>query len=83
MQGSWMNRGRGAALAMLIVLAVLVSACAGTGLQQGDVIVAIQGTELRDESALAQAISSHKPGDKVKMAILRDNKRRDVTVTLG
>ena len=59
------------------------SGAADAGLQQGDVIVQVDGEDMREESALAQAISSHKPGDKIKVTILRDNKRRDVTVTLG
>lgn len=59
------------------------SGAAQAGLQQGDIIVAIDGTDLREESALPQAISTHKPGDTVTMTVLRNGQRQDVTVTLG
>ncbi len=59
------------------------SGAARAGLQQGDVITAIDGQQLKEESALPEAISTHKPGDKVKFTILRDSQPQDVTVTLG
>ncbi len=59
------------------------SGAARAGLQQGDVIVTVDGTQLREEAALAQAINSHKPGDKINLTILRNNKQQNVTVTLG
>ena len=48
----------------------------------GDVIVAIDGEVLRDESDLARLISSALPGDTVGVEIIRDGERRNIDVTL-
>ena len=49
----------------------------------GDIIVAFDGTKIASIEELRDAISAHKPGDKIKLAIYRDGKKRSVTVTLG
>jgi putative serine protease PepD len=53
------------------------------GLQAGDAITALDGTPVRDASALAAAIGAHKPGDGVRLTVERDGAGRTVTVTLG
>jgi serine protease Do len=67
----------------LVMDVVAGSGAAKAGLQQSDVIVAIDGQQLKEESALAQMISSHKPGDKVTLTVLRNNKQQNVDLTLG
>jgi len=59
------------------------SAAAKAGLQQGDVITAVDGTNTDDPDALGGAIASHKPGDQVKVTYTRDGASHEVTVTLG
>jgi S1-C subfamily serine protease len=49
----------------------------------GDVIVAVDGRPLSLHSDLADVISSMRAGDKVRLQLLRDGKRRTVQVTLG
>lgn len=59
------------------------SPAAQAGLRRGDVITAIDGTPLKGESALAQIISTHKPGDTVTLTVARDGQTLSVKLTLG
>jgi S1-C subfamily serine protease len=49
----------------------------------GDVILAIDGQKIVEENDLARVIAAHKPGDKVTLTVLHDNKREKVELTLG
>jgi S1-C subfamily serine protease len=49
----------------------------------GDVIVEIEGKEVTQPDSLIELIDEKQPGEKIKLTILRDNKRQDVEVTLG
>jgi S1-C subfamily serine protease len=49
----------------------------------GDVILQIDGQNIVEENDLARVIAEHKPGDKVTLTILHDNKREQVELTLG
>ena len=59
------------------------SPAAQAGIQEGDVITAIDGTQLDAETDLAELMLLHQPGDKVTLSILRGGSSRDVQVTLG
>jgi S1-C subfamily serine protease len=59
------------------------SPAAAAGLQQGDVIVAIDGEQVTTERDLSTLLLPHAPGDTVTLRILRDNSTREVEVTLG
>ncbi len=48
----------------------------------GDLIVAIDGKDMKNEDAVATAIASHKPGDKVDITYYRGNAKKTTTVTL-
>jgi S1-C subfamily serine protease len=48
----------------------------------GDLIVAIDGKAMRDEDAVASAVASHRPGDKVEVEFYRGNDKKTVTVEL-
>ena len=48
----------------------------------GDVIVAIDGKEMRDDKAVADTIASHKAGDSVEIEYYRGNDKKTVTVEL-
>ncbi len=74
-----LDKGRGAVIAEVID----DSAAAEAGLKPGDVIVAVDGAEIRNFDALRNAIGLHREGDKVKISYLRDGKKRDAKVTLG
>ena len=59
------------------------SAAAKAGIEVGDVIRAVNGTEINTSSELPPMIGAMPPGSKVRMSILRDGKPRDITVTLS
>jgi S1-C subfamily serine protease len=48
----------------------------------GDLIVAIDGKEMRDEDAVAAAVAEHKPGDSIDIEYYRGNDKKTVTVEL-
>jgi S1-C subfamily serine protease len=49
----------------------------------GDIITKIDGTPVKSSDQLATTVSDHKPGDKIKLTVLRDGKHRTIEVTLG
>ncbi len=58
------------------------SAADDAGLESGDVIVAINGREVKSVSQLQEQIAINRPGDKVLVDYIRDGKRRNVEATL-
>jgi putative serine protease PepD len=48
----------------------------------GDVILAIQGKEIDSIQQLQSEIDRYKPGDAIKITVLRNNKKTDLAVTL-
>jgi serine protease Do len=53
------------------------------GLQEGDIIVAIDGDQISAETDLSMLIVPHSPGDTITLRVVRDNSAREVEVTLG
>jgi serine protease Do len=53
------------------------------GLRPGDVITAIAGQQIADESTLPQVLSQHQPGDMITLTIIRGGQQQDVQLTLG
>jgi S1-C subfamily serine protease len=51
--------------------------------RNGDVVVAVDGTRLGGENDLADVIARHRPGDEVRLEVVRGDERRTVTVRLG
>ncbi|HMJ35831.1 MAG TPA: trypsin-like peptidase domain-containing protein [Baekduia sp.] len=49
----------------------------------GDIITKVDGKDITSSDQLAQLVAGHKPGDKVKMQIIRKKATKTVTVTLG
>jgi S1-C subfamily serine protease len=49
----------------------------------GDLIIAIDGDEIKDQQDLAQAMNAHRAGDKVKVTVYRGKQKIDLDVTLG
>ena len=43
----------------------------------GDLIVAIDGKQMRDEDAVAAAVAAHKPGDKIEIEYYRGDAEED------
>ena len=53
------------------------------GLKTGDVIVEFGGAPVKDLYSYTDALYSHKPGDVVKVVVMRGAQRVELTVTLG
>ncbi|OQY93444.1 MAG: hypothetical protein B6D37_11560 [Sphingobacteriales bacterium UTBCD1] len=58
------------------------SAAQKAGLKENDVITKIDDHKISDPDDLSKAIGQYKPGDKVKVTFLRDNKEQSVTAEL-
>ena len=52
------------------------------GVKQGDVILSYQGRPVIDTNAFRNEIAATKPGTAVKLEVLRDGRKREVTATL-
>ena len=48
----------------------------------GDLIVAIDGKDMRNEDSVAAAVAAHRPGDKIDVEFYRGNAKKTVTVEL-
>ncbi len=59
------------------------SPSAAAGVRVGDVIQALNGSEVRDANKLLQVLAKQQPGNTVKLGILRDGKTLDVDVVLA
>jgi serine protease Do len=53
------------------------------GIRSGDVIVAFNGKEIRDEHELPQTVASTKPGKTVNVRLLREGKEMTIPVTIA
>ncbi|HEX5127926.1 MAG TPA: DegQ family serine endoprotease [Rhodocyclaceae bacterium] len=56
---------------------------AKAGLQPGDVILKLNGEEVKSSTDLPPRIADMKPGDTAKLQIWRDGKSREMTVSIG
>ena len=52
------------------------------GIKQGDVILSYQGRAVVDTNAFRNEIAATKPGSSVKLEVLRDGNKRELTATL-
>lgn len=59
------------------------SAATKAGIEQGDVILALNGQAVNDTNSLRNRIAATAPGTEVTMTIFRDGREQQVAVTLG
>lgn len=52
------------------------------GIESGDVIIKIAGKKVHNMAELQENIAKHRPGDEVKVTIMRDKKEKTLDVTL-
>ena len=52
------------------------------GIESGDVIIAINGKKVKTMTELQEVIAQHRPGDKIRVTLLRNKKEKEVTVEL-
>jgi serine protease Do len=53
------------------------------GIQPDDVVLSANGKKIEDSSDLSRHIASIAPGTTVELTVLRDGKRREISITLG
>jgi serine protease Do len=53
------------------------------GIAPGDVVSAVNGTDMKTSSEIVNTIGLMKPGSTVELAVWRDGKRRNVKVNIG
>ncbi|HET7036054.1 MAG TPA: trypsin-like peptidase domain-containing protein [Thermomicrobiaceae bacterium] len=53
------------------------------GLTKGDIITQVDGNDLKTDSAFAQMVENHKPGDTVTLTVVRNGQPQQVKLTLG
>jgi 2-alkenal reductase len=53
------------------------------GIKTGDIITSLEGIKLGQQASLRGVLLQYKPGDVVKLTVLRDNQPQEFTVTLG
>lgn len=58
------------------------SPAAKAGLKSGDIIIKIDGQAINESTDLSSLINSHNVGDKLDLAIIRDNQEQTLSVTL-
>ncbi len=54
-----------------------------SGLKVGDIVLTMEGTDLRDSIDFLNAIAPLKPGAKVELTVLREGRRQTVEITAG
>jgi S1-C subfamily serine protease len=77
-QGAWIKAPSGAGQAV-----IAGSPAAKAGLQDGDIITAVDGQAVDGAHDLSTRIVPHAPGDTVTFTVLRDGASREVRITLG
>ena len=58
------------------------SAASAAGIQADDVIIGIDNKKIKTMAELQEELAKHRPGDKVKVKLIRDKKEKTVTVEL-
>jgi S1-C subfamily serine protease len=53
------------------------------GLQERDIITAVDGTKVDQSHSLTSLLAQHQPGDKVSLTVIRDDKTINVSITVG
>ena len=76
-------KGSPAAKAGLAAASRQVTVNGVSGLLGGDTVVGIDGRSVTTSGQLADAVAQHKPGDKLKLEVVRGGKTRSVEVALG
>ena len=51
------------------------------GLKKGDVIIAVDSTEITTPSSVQEKVNSYHPGDKAKITVMRDGDKKVMEVT--
>ncbi len=52
------------------------------GFKAGDMIYYVEDTKIENQASLVSALNKQKPGDKIKVTVIRDNQTVEITTTL-
>ncbi len=52
------------------------------GVKSGDIIIEIDGEKVTSSSAVQEKINAYRPGDNVRLTVIRDNQRKELTASL-
>lgn len=58
------------------------SAAEDAGLKAGDVVISINGTEIKSAAAMRNLVGMLRVGDEMKIVVIRDNKKKKITATV-
>lgn len=53
------------------------------GIEDGDIIVSVDGKQVGEQGSLSSLIGEHRPGDTVELGVVRGDKELTISVTLG
>ncbi|MHC5037185.1 MAG: S1C family serine protease [Planctomycetota bacterium] len=76
-----LNLGKGEGLVVRRV--VENGPCHRVGIRKWDILLSLAGKEVGSKGALREVVSDLRPGQRVKMVILRDGERISATLTVG
>jgi Do/DeqQ family serine protease len=52
------------------------------GVQSGDVIISVAGVDVNSTSELMEQVGRHRPGDKIDIKVIRENKDKNLAIVL-
>lgn len=73
----------GVAFGVLVIKVIKDEAADKAGIKKYDVIQYVNDEKIRRTGDLVEVVRDNKPGTKVKIKLVRDNKEKELTVTLG
>jgi serine protease Do len=57
-------------------------AAAAAGIKEGDIIIKVADINVKNSTELQEQVGKYRPGDNIKVTVLRDNKEKEFNVTL-
>jgi len=67
----------------ILVYEIMENSAAGdAGIKKDDIIIKVNGANVNSVAELQELVSRNRPGDKIKVTLLRNNKEKEIEVTL-